>query len=259
MWLIARQYGAPEPGWVPQGRELDYFPAPATEPAYDFKVIVYCTTRPLRRSFLGWLSAKREALELDRVSEIIRDTIRQTARNFSIFEPGAAEQSINEALTRRLDGGSGGPMFMSWTARAEVAVPDEVLAIMRGALEEEHQIRVRAKATALRMAHTDELRQGWDRFLDEAAKSKNAEHPVELAENPVNIAEVLSSVLKDRRKGAEDLVTLINKIVEVQRSADILDLVVRSETVLRKTLEMMGIQVPEMEEDSLLVPLQGDI
>jgi hypothetical protein len=259
MWLIARQYGAPEPGWVPGGRELDYFPAPAAEPAYDFKVIVYCTTRPLRRSWFAWLSVKREALELDEVSENIRNVIRRTARNFSIFEPGLAEQAINEALIRRLSGTEGGPTFMSWTARAEVTVPDEVLTIMRSALDEEHHIRVRAKATALRMAQTDELRQGWDRFLDDAAKSRNAHHPIELAENPDNIADVLAAVLRDRRKGAEDLVTLINKIVEVQRSADIVDLVVRSETVLRKTLEMMGIQVPELEEDSLLAPLDGDI
>ncbi len=111
----------------------------------------------------------------------------------------------------------------------------------------------------MRMTETEGLRDGWDRFLDDAAKSKNAQHAVQLAENPHNIAEVLEEVLKDRRKGAEDLVSLINKIVEVQRSADILDLVVRSETVLRKTLEMMGIQLPAMDADALLAPLEGDI
>jgi hypothetical protein len=261
MWLIARQYGAPEPGWVPQGEELDYFPAPAAEPAYDFKVIVYCATQPARRSrFFSWLLARKEERELSQLSEIIRDTIRQTARKFSIFESGVAERAINESLAKRLNGADGDRAFtLHWTARAEVALPDEVLAVMRGALEEEYEIRVKAKATALRMTQTDELRQGWERFLDDAAKSKNAHHAVELAENPDHIAEVLEQVLNDRRKGAAELVDLIDKIVNVQRSTDILDLVVRTETVLRKTLEMMGIQVPETEKDSLLAPLQGDI
>jgi hypothetical protein len=42
-------------------------------------------------------------------------------------------------------------------------------------------------------------------------------------------------VLQDRRKGAEKLLTLIDKIVEAHRSVDILDLVINSEPVLRKT------------------------
>jgi hypothetical protein len=213
----------------------------------------------LRRYSIGRRQAKNQ--ELHNVSEIIRDTIRQTARKFSIVQPGEAEQAINERLVRRLDGAERNDraIISRWTARAEVVLPDEVLTLMRNAFNVNYKIRENAKATALRMTETEGLREGWDRFLDDAAKSKNAHHAVRLAENPNNIAEVLKEVLNDRREDAEYLVKLINEIVQVQRSADILDLVVQSETVLRKTLEMMGIELPAMETDALLGPLEGDV
>jgi hypothetical protein len=259
MWLKVMQFGAPDLSWVLDSQEPEYFAAPALDPAYDFKVVVYCAKQPERRRRTIWWQADNE--EFNQVYEILRDTIRQTARQFPIFQAGAAEQAINAFLVGRLDDAQRNERILTsrWAARAEVSLPDEVLTLMRNALSEQYQIRVQAKATAMRMAKTDELRQGWDRFLDDAAKSQNAEHAVQLAEDPHNIAQVLAEVLNDRRKGAEELVTLINKIVDVQRSADILDLVVRSETVLRKTLAMMGIQLPAMDEDALLAPLEGDL
>jgi hypothetical protein len=69
----------------------------------------------------------------------------------------------------------------------------------------------------------------------------------------------LEEVLNGRRERAEELITLLGKIVEVQRSVDIFELVARSDTVLRKTLEMMGIELPGMEGDALLASLADDI
>jgi hypothetical protein len=258
MWLKMRHFDTVTLNWIVDDKEPEYFTAPALDPAYDSKVVVYCSRQAGRRRRVSWRVDRDEFCE---IYEILRDTIRQTARQFPIFEPGAAEQAINAFLVSRFDDAHRNDRILTsrWEARAEVTLPDEVLTLMRNALCEQHQIREQAKATAMRMAKTDELRQGWDRFLDDAAKSQNAEHAVQLAEDPRNIAQVLAEVLNDRRKGAEELVTLIDKIVEVERSTDILDLVVRSETVLRKTLEMMGIQLPVMREDSLLVPLEGDL
>jgi hypothetical protein len=244
------------------GGEPDFFAVPALDPAYDFKVVVYCTRQPARR-YRGYRTSRllAEEEELRSVSEIIRDTLRQTGRKFSIFDPGAAEQAMNELLAGRLEeaGRADRTITGRWLARAEVTVPDEVLTLMRKALDEEYEIQTRARTTTLRMAETDKLRLGWECFLDDAAKSRNAQHAVRLAENPRNIAQVLEEVLNDRRSGAENLLTLIDKIIEVEQSADILDLVVSSETVLRKTLEMMGIQLPEVAADSLLAPLDGDV
>src|SRR6266851_5124269 len=142
MWLTVKEYDGPGPSWVLDGQELDYFSAPALNPAYDFRVIVYCTMRRLRRYRIGWWQAKRQ--ELHRVSEIIRDTIRQTARQFPIVQPGAAEQAINERLARRLDGverNNNRTIISRWTARAEVALPDEVMTLMRNAFDENYEIR----------------------------------------------------------------------------------------------------------------------
>jgi hypothetical protein len=108
--------------------------------------------------------------------------------------------------------------------------------------------------------HTSRVyyRRRWDQFLNEAAESANAQHAVRLAEDPSNLAQALEDVLEGRKKGATELLTLIHKIIEAQQSADILDLVVKSETVLRETLKMMGIPVPDAE-GTLLAPLEGDI
>jgi hypothetical protein len=262
MWLIAKQFAAPGSDWMLDAKEPDYFPVPALDPAYDFKVVVYCLreSRGRRRYRSGrWLAEKEELFQ---VSEIIRDALRQTGRQFSIFEPGAAEQSINEQLANRLEDAarSDRAVIGRWVARAEVNLPDDVLTLMRNALNQEYEIRTKARTTASLISETEKLRVGWDRFLQDAAKSQNAQYAVRLAEDPRNIADVLKQVLDDRRRGAENLLRLIDRIVEGQRSADILDLVVQSETVLRKTLEMMGIPVPPMEADALLGgPLEGEI
>lgn len=259
MWLTARQFDAADPGSTQDSAEPEYLTAPALDPAYDFQVAVYCARRNERRGRLSWTFTEKR--DLSRLAGIARSTIRQTTKAFSILEPAAAEQAINERLDIRLDDAYRKERMLvcRWEARAEVTLPDEVLDLMRGAFKGEHQIRANARATELRMTKTDELRQQWDRFLDDAARSQNAQHPVRLAENPDDIAGTLEEVLRGRRERAGDLLTLLDKIVEVQRSADILDLVVRSESVLRKTLEMMGIELPEVEGDALLASLSDDI
>jgi hypothetical protein len=258
MSLATRQM-IDRPRGILSGEDKEFFRVPARESAYAFKVAVYCTRHPMRwRWNRQWLA---NGEELARVYEIIRSTVRQTGGEFSIFEPAAAEQKMNARLVSRLDGAerSDRSIVSIWTARAEVALPGEVLALMRKTVDEEYEIWAKAKATTLRMEKTEELRAGWDRFLDDAAKSRNAHHAVELVEDPRNVARVLEAVLNDRRKGAEDLLTLINKIVEAERSADILDLVVKSETVLRETLKMMGIELPEMDAGTLLAPLEDGV
>lgn len=259
MWLMKGQLSTIGPNGVISGEGPGFLTAPAREPAYDFEVTVYCSWQPVRRRWSSHWPPDRE--ELAQVYEIIRGTVRLSSRDFSIFEPAKAERAINTRLAEELGNAerSGRPISPGWTARAELGLPDEVLALMRKTLDEEYGIRAKAKSTTLLMSKTGELREGWDQFLNDAAGSRNAQHAVRLAENPSNVAQVLEEVLKDRRKGAEDLLTLINKIVEAQRSADILDLVVKSETVLRETLKMMGIPLPETEEGTLLEPLEGEI
>jgi hypothetical protein len=259
MWLTGREFEAAGPARARDDQEPAYLTVPARDPAYNFKVLLYCTKLAGRRRRIN--SSTAEVDDLSRLADIARVTIRETARTFSIYEPAAAEQAINARLDGQLDDAyrKDRILLWRWEARAEITLPDEVLGLMRNAFKEEYQIRVNARTTELRMTETDELRQRWDRFLDEAAKSPNAQHAVRLAENPDDIAGTLEEVLNDRRVRAADLITLLAKIVEVQRSADIFELVVRSDTVLRKTLEMMGIELPEMEGDALLASLADGI
>jgi hypothetical protein len=259
MRLTAREFEIEESSRAPDGNEHTYLAVPARDQAYNFKVLLYCTKLAGRRRRIN--SSAAEADDLNRVANIARVAVRETARNFSIYEPAAAEQAINERLDSELDNAyhKDRSLLWRWEARAEITLPDEVLGLMRSTCKAEYQIMVNAKATALRMAETEGLRQQWDLFLDEAAKSQNAQHAVRLAEHPDDIAGTLEEVLNGRRERAEELITLLGKIVEVQRSVDIFELVARSDTVLRKTLEMMGIELPGMEGDALLASLADDI
>lgn len=259
MWLMKGELGTITPDGIIGTEDLDRLSAPAREAAYDFTVTVYCSWLPSERRWSTRWSGGRE--ELARVHEIVRKTIRTTSRDFSIFDPARAEQAINSRLAEEFGKAQRSDWAISpgWIARVELELPDEVLALIRKTLGEEYSIRAKANVARLLMGKISELRAGWDKFLDDAAESRNAQHAVQLAEDPRNLAQVLEEVLTDRRKGAENLLGLINKIVEAQQSADILDLVVKSETVLRETLKMMGLPVPEIQEGTLIEPLEGEI
>lgn len=246
------------PDGRPGGEEYSFYDAPSREAAYNFKVVVYCFWRPAHRRWSSRWAIERE--ELARVHEIIRKTVRASTRAFSIFDPAAAEETTNANLVRALDSATQAATLIrtGWTARAEVQIPNEVLAVMRKAWEEEYKIEAKAKAARLVMNTTSELRTGWDKFINEAAGSKNAHHAVRLAEEPKNVAKVLDDVMHDRREDTRKFLTLIDKIVEAHRSADVLDLVVNSQSVLRKTLRLMGIPVGEEEVDTLFEPLDAD-
>jgi len=259
MWLVKGQLGTMAPaGIVNSGEPAFLLTAPAYEPAYDFRITMYCLWQPSRRRWSSRLPADRE--ELAQVYEIIRKTVRLIGRKFSIFHPAQAELAINERLAQELASNqrSGWPLSPGWTARAEVGLPDEVLDLMRKTLDKEYGIRAKAQADRLLMSETGDLRAGWDQFLNDAAESANAQHAVRLAEDPSNVAQALEEVLKNRRKGTEDLLKLIDRIVEAQRSADILDLVVKSETVLRQTLKMVGIPLTETETGTFLESLDQE-
>lgn len=259
MLPAAKTFADVTPAGTLSDAELPPFSAPARESAYDFKVLVYCSRQAATRRRLGRSLAYQ--VELGHVYEIVRGVVRRTAREFSIFEPGAAERAINERLADKLSGAavrSDRFLVSRWAARAEVTLPDEVLALMRKTLGEEYEIKTRATTGALRMTTVDELRLGWDRFLNDVAQSRNARHAVQLAEDPQNIAQVLEQILQGRQDEAENLLTLIDRIVQAHLSADILDLAVNSETVLRQTLKMLGIPLPETTASSLLAPLEDD-
>jgi hypothetical protein len=252
MFLINRQFT--QPGSTPFGDRPDSFPSPAAEPAYDFTVEVHYRKTVLGRHRTSlWLDER----ESGRTSGIVRETARQISREYSILEPGRAEQAINEELDRRLAEG-GRASRPAWSARVEVAAPDEVREMMRRGLQERYQIESRARADELRLDKTELLRRRWAGFLNDAAKNPTAPHALTLAEKPEDFAQVLRAMLDERRNDVGEWLDLVTRIVEAHQSAGVLDLVVESDSVLRKTLEMMGIELPALDPDAPLVPDKGD-
>jgi hypothetical protein len=233
------------------------FLSPARESAYDFIISCRSSRTYYRRRW--WEKKPDNHNEFYQVVNLTRRTAWLNTRNYTIFEPAAAETAINSLLSDALASAESEQLInQGWAVRAELAIPTAVRNLIRNELKEKFAIEAKARAAAALIEVTGKLRIGWDQFLDSAAGSPNAHHAVKLAEDPRNLAQVLEAVMKDRKKDANDLLLLINKIIEAQQSADILDLVVKSESVLRETLKMMGIPVPD-PEGTLLAPLEGDI
>jgi hypothetical protein len=260
MWLIKHQTSShvqdpapPTAVFEPAG-----FTVPAQGDAFDFTVTAYfiSTSAGWRRVGL-W---RDSTLEMERLLEAVRVTVRETARRFPVFEAGRAEEAANRGVADRLaEMAAAADGVRAWTVRVELRPPDEVLDAMRESALDRYRIEAKAEADALRLRKTDDLRLRWQRFLEDTAASPTARYAVRLTKEPENAAEILSALQHERREGAEDLLEHVTRLAQALQSADILGLVVSSETVLRKTLGMMGVQIPRMEDDSLLVPADGSL
>lgn len=252
--MFWKNRGFTAPGPTPPGERARVFPSPAAEPAYDFTVKVrYRRAMAVNRGSSWWLDER----ELERTREIVRETARHVSRNCSIFHPGEAERLINGELDRRLADGQGRDR-VPWAASVEVAVPDEVREMMRKEIRERYLIESHARADEVRLNTTEQLRRRWAELLANAAREPLAPHAFELAENPEGIAKVLRDVLEGRQADVDKWLGLVSKIVEAHKSAGVLELVVESDTVLRKTMEMMGIELPPLDPDAPFVPTQAE-
>ncbi|URM94351.1 hypothetical protein LUW76_08400 [Actinomadura madurae] len=260
MWLIRRQNNShvqdpapPSAVFEPQG-----FTAPAQGDAFDFTVTAYCTS-----TAAGWRRVgfwRDSSLELERLLEVVRVTVRETARRFSVFEAGRAEHDANRRVAERLaEAAADADGIGAWTVRVELRPPGEVLDVMRENTLARYRIEADAEADTLRLRKTDDLRLRWQRFLEDTAASPTARYAMRLTKEPENAADILGALHDERRKGAEDLLEHVTRLADALQSADILGLVVSSETVLRTTLKMMGVQIAPMDDDSMLVPADSSV
>ncbi|MGW4420490.1 hypothetical protein [Streptosporangium sp. NPDC004631] len=250
-FLIQRFTAAPEPSFPEVSNEL-VFSAPALGEAFDFAVAVRLFRLPSGRR--GQWTPDRE--EVDHVGDLVRQTVRATTRNHSIFEPDAAEKAVNETLDRRLAETSRDTAIISrWGARAELELPEEVKAIRRAHLIAMYEIEARAEATKLRMEKLRESSEVCEELLSEATKSSFARYAIQLTENPDNAAGIFEQMLDARQEEAEKLLTLVVKIVNAQQSAGVYDLVLASDSALREAFERLGVPLPPAGPDSLFAPL----
>jgi len=252
-FLIQRFNTASEhPG--PEVSDVLTFSAPASGEAFDFTVAVRLSRLPSgRRS--AWIPDREE---IDCVYDLVRQEVRATTRNHSIFEPSAAEKAVNEVLERRLATAPhvDSAIISRWRAKAELGLPEEVKTISRAHLINMYEIEAQAEATKLRVKKLRESSEVYEELLSEATKSSFARYAIRLTENPGNTADIFEQMLETRREDAEKLLTLVAKIVDAQHSANVYDLVLASDSALREAFARLGIPLPAAGPDSLFAPLE---
>ncbi|OUC99786.1 hypothetical protein [Streptosporangium minutum] len=251
-FLIQRFNTAPAPS-LPEESDIPAFTSPALGEAFDFTVAVRLSRLPSdRRS--QWVPEREET---DRVSDLVRQTVRATTRRHSIFEPDTAEAAVNEALDRCLAGvtHTDPAIICRWGARAEIGLPEEVKEIRRAHLLNMYEIEARAEATKLRVEKLRDSSAVWEGLLSEATGSSFARYAVRLTEDPENAAGIFEQMLDARKEEAGELLKLVAEIVAAQRTAGIYDLVLASDNALRQAFERLGVPLPPADPDSMFAPL----
>ncbi|ACZ89591.1 hypothetical protein [Streptosporangium roseum] len=252
MALLYNHYNAE--GTSKQEETTLSFTSPSQGDTFDFSVTVRLSriSGAKRRGFTPWgFSAELK----EQAREIIRSTVRSATRQYPILEPDRAEKAVNLCLDRELSHPS--PLLPGWRAQAELALPDEVKEPRRRHLNAMFEIEARATETERQMKTLRESRAACERFLSEAMDSWMARYAIQLGEDPQNAAVILQDMLNERRDNARDLLDLLGKIVAAQTSANVYDLVIASESALRKSFERLGVPLPPPDPESLFAPV-GD-
>ncbi|WP_431916352.1 hypothetical protein [Nonomuraea jabiensis] len=222
--------------------------SPAKGDAYDFSVTLLRTATSAGKRTRALLND--EVPEAEAVLQRACQEVRSTTRRFEITEAGAAEQAANEKL-RSISGSMTGAY--RWTVRAEVNVPEEIRQLNRDSHRKLHDITSDAAAALLRIKSTDEVRQKWQEFLAAVEGSARVVHAIQLAAAPEQLPQIIAELVEQRQQGAQELLGTVDRIMQSYQAVDMLDFVVSNESVLRSTLELLGLPVPPLEDDTLLV------
>jgi hypothetical protein len=222
------------------------FASPAKGDAYDFAVTLHRNAHSAGKRVPAVFI--EDMPEMEAILQRACERVRTTTRRFGITEGGMAEFAVNEELA-----GMSGSMIgiYRWTVRAEVNVPDEIRQLNRDAYRKQHEIRSDAAAALLRIANKDQVRIRWQEFLAAVEGNARVAQAVQLADDPKLLPRIVADLVEQREQGAQVLLGTIDKIMQNYQSVDMLDFAVANETVLRKTLELLGLPVPP-EDDMLL-------
>jgi hypothetical protein len=221
--------------------------SPAKGDAYDFSVTLFRTATSGGRRARALLSD--ELPEAEAVLQRACQEVRSTTRRFEITAAGAAERATNDNL-QAISGSMTG--VYRWAVRAEVNVPEEIRQLNREAHKRRHDIRADADAALLQIKSTDEVRQKWQEFLTAVVGSAQVEDAIRLAVSPEQLPQIIAGLVEQRQQGAQQLLGTIDTITQRYETVDMLDFMVKNETVLRKTLELLGLPVPPQADDTLL-------
>ncbi|MFC6080419.1 hypothetical protein [Sphaerisporangium aureirubrum] len=202
-----------------------------------------------RRALREAVGERREAFR-----QRLEDAVRPVARLRAPHEPHLAEKEINELIKgmRLFEEDEKVQFACTATSRVTPAWPivqqQQKLWLSRVAQEEMHRRAV------LAVGRMRESREAWRSFLSEGMDDWITPYAVRLAESHEDVAGTVTEMLDYRRNEASDLIALVSQIMSAHQSTNVYDFVVSSETVLRNTLTMMGIPMPDPPPDSLFSP-----
>ncbi|WP_336217122.1 hypothetical protein [Nonomuraea sp. LPB2021202275-12-8] len=244
-----------EPAVTPEDASY-VFTAPARGDGFKFVITVWLWRRSATGAliFRPWKELK-EGQEHS-IKDYVREIVRSSLRQHSIFDPETAEQAANSALQRWLRERPSDSVTGTWRATIEVDVPEEVRQLRCAHESELYRIRARADEIALHMTKLRASRRLCEQFLTETMDSSTARHAVRLTQALENVADITDSMLNEREEKAKQLVDLLAKIVDTQRHANAFELVISSESALRAAFERLGIPLPPPDPNSPLALME---
>ncbi|MEW9553175.1 hypothetical protein [Nonomuraea sp. NPDC050783] len=240
---------AEDPDITPE--EASYvFSAPSQGDGYKFKVSVWLWRRSATGSlvFRPWKELKEDKDHL--VKDYVRDIVRRSLRQHSIFDPAQAEESANLAVQRWLADPPAESITGRWRAAIEVEVPDEVGRLRCAHETALYKIRNRSEQVVAHMERLKVSKAICEDFLRGATESSTARHAVRLAQALDQVADITDRMLDERKEKAEKLFELFTRIVDAQRHANAFELVLASESALRAAFERLDVPLPPPDPDS---------
>ncbi|WP_055481360.1 hypothetical protein [Sphaerimonospora mesophila] len=238
-----------EPDVTPE--EASYvFTAPSQGDGYKFRVSVWLWRRSTTGSlvFRPWKELRED--KDHSIKDYVRDIVRRSLRQHSVFDAAQAEESANVAVQNWLADLPADSVTGRWRAVIEVDVPDEVRKLRCAHESELYKIRTRAEQIALRMDKLRLSRAICEDFLKEAMESSTARHAVRLTQALDDVADITDQMLTERREKTEQLLELFAKIVDAQRHANAFELVLASESALRAAFARLDVPLPPPDPDS---------
>jgi hypothetical protein len=225
------------------------FVTPGLGDSYDFAVETECCW-----CASGDLTEDALQAKIDQYAPVFERVIRRgpraEARKHLPHRPDVAESALNDAVktavenelaaTPDLDG-----VVLNLDVTSQVSIAEPVRVMQQGLLGD----RVRAAAlldlSEMYATRLGELRDCWRQFIRDGEADWFTPYAVELAQHPENAAKVLFSMDRQRRADAETFVDRLGTIASHHSDMDLLEFAMATDTALRRTCSVLGIQVPD--------------
>jgi hypothetical protein len=227
------------------------FGSPAEGDGYDFSVkvqFVWCATGIA--SVEGLIERAKENHPALRDRLLTR--VRAVSRTVAPYEASAAEARIGrvvedvfaETLFEYRALGRAGGAVRAIDPHTAVK-PDEAVRKAQQAAWDRRQRTENDHALAERLVPLlTQRRELWQAFLESGQSRWATPYAVTLAEEPEGVGNAVQEMFDERRKQAKELTDLVTQQVEEYEDANAFELMIRNDTVLRRLMDLMGIDRP---------------